>query len=128
MGLDMYLERKSKNIKEDSENAWEEVMYWRKANQIRQWFAMNLEDGVENCHRSYVTKEDLERLLTDCNTVLNDHSKADELLPTSSGFFFGSTDYDEWYFKDLKETVKSLEKIIDETNWHTEDVAYYEWW
>ena len=128
MGLDMFLERKSKNERSDTKGVWKEVMYWRKANQIREWFAVNLEGGVENCRYSYVTKENLEDLVKDCKTVLNNHNKARTLLPTSDGFFFGSTECDDWYFKDLEETVKSLEKIIKETDWDNEDVAYYEWW
>lgn len=128
MGLDMWLERKSKNEKPDTDGVWNEVMYWRKANQIREWFAVNLEEGVENCRFSYVTKENLEDLVKDCKTVLDNHNKAHTLLPTSDGFFFGSTEYDDWYFKDLEETVKSLKSIIKETDWENEDVAYYEWW
>jgi hypothetical protein len=128
MGLDMYLERKSKNSLPDAEGAWEEVMYWRKANQIREWFAEHLEEGVKNCRFSYVTKENLEDLIKDCKIVLCNHSLAGDILPTSSGFFFGSTDYDEWYFKDLEETIEKLEEVIEETDWDNEDVAYYEWW
>ena len=128
MGLDMYLQRKDKNVLPNKEGAWDEVMYWRKANQIREWFAIHLENGVENCQFSYVTKENLEDLMSTCKTVLNDRSRAHILLPTSSGFFFGSTDYDEWYFSDLEKTVEKLEEIIEETDWDNEDVAYYEWW
>ena len=127
MGLDMYLERKSKN-EFDTADAWEEVIYWRKANQIREWFATHLTKGVENCKRSEVTKEDLERLLKSCEMVLADHSKAEELLPTQGGFFFGSTDYDEWYFEQLEYTVPKLKEAIKETDWDNEDVTYYEWW
>lgn len=128
MGLDMYLRRKSKNETPDTKGVWEEVMYWRKANQIREWFASHLENGVENCCYSYVSKEDLENLIKDCETVLADHDKAKKILPTSSGFFFGSTEYDEWYFDDLKETVEKLKEVISETDWNNQDVAYYEWW
>lgn len=128
MGLDMYLERKSKNAKPDAKGVWDQVMYWRKANQIREWFANNLEGGVENCNYSYVTRENLEKLVTVCHIVLENHSKASALLPTSSGFFYGSTDYDEWYFRDLEDTIEGLEKVIEETDWENEDVAYYEWW
>lgn len=38
----------------------------------------------------------------------------DELLPTSSGFFFGSTDYDEWYIKDLELTKQICEDALKE--------------
>src|SRR3954454_9104166 len=37
--------------------------------------------------------------------VIADPSVAKELLPTQDGFFFGSTDYDQWYMDDIHETV-----------------------
>lgn len=40
--------------------------------------------------------------------VIKDPSYAKENLPTQSGFFFGGTDYDEYYVKDLQETEKLL--------------------
>lgn len=123
MGLDMYLEKSKVNSKD-----YEEVAYWRKANQIREWFNSHLEYGVENCEHTLVDKEDLEQLLEDCKKVLEDHTLAEELLPTSSGFFFGSTDYDEWYFEELEETIKMLERILKETDFENENIYYYEWW
>lgn len=57
--------------------------------------------------------------------VLEDTSTARELLPTQNGFFFGSTDYDEYYWRDLEFTKEQLEKILemverdkDGWNWH----------
>ena len=38
-----------------------------------------------------------------------------ELEPTE-GFFFGSTEKDEWYYKDLKETVEGLDKALSLPN------------
>lgn len=123
MGLDMYLEKRRTNNEE-----YEEIAYWRKANQIREWFNSYLENGVENCEHTLVSKEDLEQLLEDCKKVLEDHTLAEDLLPTSSGFFFGSTDYDDEYFEELEETVKMLEQILKETDFENEDIYYYEWW
>lgn len=40
---------------------------------------------------------------------------AAELLPTGAGFFFGSTDYDQWYLQDLEHTRDLLSEVID---WH----------
>ena len=37
-----------------------------------------------------------------------------ELLPTADGFFFGGTDYDSWYLKDIENTIEILEAIIEE--------------
>ncbi|HEY7348116.1 MAG TPA: hypothetical protein VH599_07320 [Ktedonobacterales bacterium] len=37
---------------------------------------------------------------------------AKELLPTSDGFFFGSTNYDQFYIEDLQLTKEILEKAL----------------
>lgn len=46
--------------------------------------------------------------------VIKDASTAKELLPTQEGFFFGSTDYDQSYFADVKETKETLEQALAE--------------
>lgn len=46
--------------------------------------------------------------------VIKNPEKAKELLPTAEGFFFGSYDYDQWYYNDLVETKKILEKALKE--------------
>ena len=38
---------------------------------------------------------------------------AEELLPTASGFFFGGTEYDEYYFEQVVETLEVLEKELE---------------
>jgi hypothetical protein len=43
-----------------------------------------------------------------------DPSEAIELLPTQSGFFFGSTDYDEGYYQDIEDTVKILQEALSD--------------
>jgi len=43
---------------------------------------------------------------------VEDSSVAEDLLPTRSGFFFGGTDYDEYYIEDLKDTKKILEEAL----------------
>lgn len=35
-----------------------------------------------------------------------------KLLPTQEGFFFGSTQYDQWYFEDIKHTYKELCNLL----------------
>jgi hypothetical protein len=89
-----------------------QLAYWRKANQIHKFFVDVCADGKDECQDTYVSRENLEDLLNRCKTVLEDHSKAEELLPSKGGFFFGSTDYDEWYYKDLEDTIPVLEKIL----------------
>jgi hypothetical protein len=58
--------------------------------------------------------------------VIENPEVAAELLPTGGGFFFGGTDYNEWYLDDIKETVKIIErclKLPDE--W---DFSYHSSW
>lgn len=101
MGLDIYFHR----IKE------EEIGYFRKVNFLVTFF----EDRgyeVENLRGISISEEDANELLRRCNEVLNDHSKAPELLPTQSGFFFGGTEYDDYYFDDVKEVKKYVENTL----------------
>lgn len=46
--------------------------------------------------------------------VFTDTSLAEELLPTQSGFFFGGTEYDDWYYQDIVETIKTFEELLAE--------------
>ena len=89
-----------------------QVAYWRKANQIHKYFVDKCAGGKDECQDTYVERDHLEDLLWRCETVLKDHSRAEELLPSQSGFFFGSTDYDEWYYQDLEGTITVLKKIL----------------
>ena len=145
MGLDMYLNKHTyvKHWEHNGDNNYEvkvtkagnptnidpkkvkyiieEAGYWRKANQIHNWFVENIQKGVDNCGDYYVDTDDLEKLLDVCEKVKADHSLADTLLPSASGFFFGGTEYDEWYFTDIDNTIEILkEALADES-----DSSYY---
>ena len=51
-----------------------------------------------------------------------------ELLPTTSGFFFGGTDYDEYYVNDIKETIDIVTKVLETTDFEKEMVYYVSSW
>ena len=55
-------------------------------------------------------------------------SVAMELLPTTSGFFFGGTDYDEYYVNDIKETIDIVTKVLETTDFEKEMVYYVSSW
>ena len=59
---------------------------------------------------------------------IEDSSVAKELLPTTSGFFFGGTDYDEWYYKDVENTINIIEDVIRTTDFEHEIVMYHSSW
>ena len=134
MGLDMYLYARryisnwgnEKELSEELNKVTEsirkgynvqyitiEAMYWRKSNQIHAWFVKNVQNGIDDCGSYSVDDEKLRELLDTVNKVLEDHSKAEELLPSQSGFFFGSTEYGSWYFDDLERTKKELTELFE---------------
>ena len=95
------------------------IAYWRKVNFIYHYFdSMGLLDHDSEC--AWADREELEDILSRCEKVLKEKDLT--LLPTQSGFFFGNTDYDEWYFYDVKDTKKKLKKVLkslkdDEVCW-----------
>jgi hypothetical protein len=138
MGLDMYLSAKrymSKyfdgadsdkisaindifGIDGDEENDYgtQEVTfraaYWRKANAIHQWFVDNVQGGEDDCGEYNVSREKLEELVKLCEEIIAKPKTARENLPTASGFFFGSTEYDDWYMGDIQYTADRIKKIL----------------
>jgi hypothetical protein len=128
----------------------EQVGYWRKFNALHNWFVQNCQDGRDECQESYVDREKLEELLTTLTEVKNiletspkkkvqvengwsngektfveievieDSDKLEELFPTSSGFFFGGTEYDEYYQEQVNETIEMITDLLKE-----EDGDYY---
>jgi hypothetical protein len=184
MGLDMYLSKKT-YVKQWSHNKpenqyevsvkkgtkkydkikpervsyiTEEIMYWRKANQIHGWFCNNCEERIPDV-RYDVTREDLENLLETCEKVLGilnksekktlqvvggwkggeqymvDHEVYDttdeimELLPPTEGFFFGSDNIDDWYKQNIEETITTLkEELSASTEGYGSDYEYYASW
>jgi hypothetical protein len=124
----------------------EGVGYWRKFNALHNWFVENCQDGKDECQESYVDREKLEELIVTLHEVKNiletspkkkvqvkngwsngedsfveievveDSEKLDDLFPTSSGFFFGGTEYDEYYQEQVNETIELITDLLkDET-------------
>ena len=109
-----------------------EVGYWRKANHIHNWFMQNCaerdewDNPIDNCRPIEITVDKLEKLLDACKKVLADHSLAETLLPTQSGFFFGSTEYDEYYFGDIEKTIEIIEPVLKFAK-HKLEIEDYDW-
>lgn len=84
--------------------------YWRKANQIHKWFVDNVQQGNDDCGEYYVSHSKLSELHNTVCVALA--SRDPNLLPPQEGFFFGGTDIDEWYWKDLENTKTKIERIF----------------
>lgn len=134
MGLDMYLTGKrylrswdnadaetAKSILDmfpelDSDQTVQEVtaefMYWRKANAIHQWFVDNVQEGNDDCGEYLVTEKDFVALRDACRAVIDDPKNAEKYLPTQGGFFFGNTEYNDYYFEDVQRTLDWLNTML----------------
>lgn len=88
--------------------------YWRKANAIHKWFVDNVQDGKDDCQESRVSREQLRDLRAACSKELEaTQDEQGKILPTQSGFFFGSTDYDDDYREDLANTIKIIDEALN---------------
>jgi hypothetical protein len=136
--------KKRKDIKpERISEITESVGYWRKFNALHNWFVQKLADGVDDCKELYVERSAMKELLETLEKVKSvldkskkkkvpvhtgwsngeevyedievyDTKKIDDLFPTTSGFFFGGTEYDEWYYNNVSETIKTFKELLDE--------------
>lgn len=95
----------------DELNPWKEVAYFRKVNFLLPFFEYG-----ENCSRLEIDGYKIDELLVKCKQVLEDNSLAETLLPTQGGFFFGNTEYNDWYFYYVKEVYDKFSEIAEDFN------------
>lgn len=108
--------------------------YWRKANHIHNWFVENVQNNDDDCGYYDVSFEELQKLLNIVKEILEIKNKgkrikkAKELLPTTEGSFFGGLSYDIYYFEQLKDTKKIIEKLFKVKNIKDYDIEYHASW
>ena len=102
------------------------VGYWRKANAIHAWFVDNCQGGVDECQNTLLSPNDLGRLLDVCKEAIE--TKNASLLQPRSGFFFGSTDVDEYYWEDIQNTIDILTKVLNDPKLKGCDFYYQSSW
>ena len=92
------------------------VGYWRKANAIHNFFVQEVGEDVDDCREMFVDRDILVELRSRCADVLkadNMEEMAKEVgLETVSGFFFGDTDYGDWYKDDLRLTIDICDHVL----------------
>ena len=104
---------------------------WRKANAIQRWMNDELAGGdMENCKSYPIDADKLDQLRQDCKAVLEVKRRStfvaaggrantkmveevaeERGLYPMEGYFFGTYDFDEWYFRDLEYTVAVIERL-----------------
>jgi hypothetical protein len=107
------------------DSLYEEVAYWRKANQIHNWVVETLHNGEDDpCFTQEVTKENLMELNNLCLQVLTRKEHPYNTLPTRHGCFFGNLSYDSYYFREVEETQAILAALIKHFNFETHYLLY----
>ena len=116
---------------------------WRKANQIHGWFVDNCQYGDDNCRSHHVFADQLVELYKVIKFLGRippfSFNKpfipapaqlrlARELLPTRSGFFFGSIEYDEGYFYNIRKTRDILKKVLKPSTINNWQFSYHASW
>ena len=121
--------------------------YYRKANQIQNYFEEHFyEDGNDydgDDYNNIVTKvddltiDDIVECIDDIKSSKNKEETAKEEFPTTEGFFYGSTKYDESYFVsnnefendliELKEIRNKINQKLENTDYHAV-ITYSSWW
>ena len=150
MGLDMYLNAKKyisnfdfvpsdrkqnaeiKNVlgflEEDFESVTVslQVAYWRKANYIHKWFVDNVQKGTDDCGEYWVPNEKMRELYHTCTKALE--TKDATILSPTEGFFFGSTDIDQWYWNDIEYTKEKIKSLLEDKRLVGYDFYYNSSW
>ena len=159
MGLDMYLtasnffwtHEENESIKEarkiiaktlgfkteEVQNITVKLGYWRKVNWVHQWFVNNVQEGVDDCGKYWVSLEQLEELKELCDKILASREQgleyarefAMEYLPPVDGFFFGQdTVEDNYYWGSLAETSNLIHDILSRPQLANFDFHYSSSW
>lgn len=119
--------------------------YFRKVN-----FLVSFFDYGDNCSLQEIDTDDIERLKFRCDKILEAYQESEEwrnredasdfdyedepwedvaeaYLPTQAGFFFGSTEYDEYYIDDIREVKEWCENLLSDLE--GDDVVIMScWW
>lgn len=101
-----------------------EVAYFRKVNFLVRYF--NYEDNLSLIE---IDKCQIENLIDVCVEVLEakNGSVSEILLPTTSGFFFGSTDYDRYYYESVEDVLFTFRDILKNLK-NDEIILMQCWW
>ena len=128
MGLDMYLYgikkiSDEKNQDDDiiEQGTWVECMYWRKANQVHNFFKQKFIKEQDPWGYYSIDRESLEQLKLLCYIILMNKDSVEKekvaqtlLPPNNIGCFFGSNEINDWYFDDVEDTYNGLVEILSD--------------
>lgn len=110
----------------DHYTIFKQVAYWRKFNALHQWFVTNVQSGIDRCDLHELDQD----VLRKCHDTLEEafYKKNAFVLPPTQGFFWGSTEVDDYYWSNVEEAIQTISNLIDDTDWATERLFYQSSW
>lgn len=108
-----------------------QIGYFRKFNALHSYIVKTFANGIDICQDVFLFKEDVKKIkkvLDDILETANTTEKAKELLPTQSGFFFGGTNYDEYYFNEAKVAADLMQNLLDNFDFVNYQLVYKASW
>ena len=127
MGLDIFFRRVKKGKDPHSKQLFSSTdVYVRKNNWLLPFFNYG-----ENLSAKEITKDDIDRFVNTVDEICKSNSRvlaASEKLPVRDGFFFGSTSYDEDYFKAIKNNARRLKTLASHTDFDKQSIYMICWW
>ena len=97
--------------------------YWRKANQIHEWFVKNVQNNNDDCGLYEVSIDQIKKLLDEVNFTLATKNTAG--LPPAGGVFFGSSVVDDFYWENVTDTQRYLKEMIEDYEANSQTKFYY---
>ncbi|MDC9612889.1 hypothetical protein PSI19_03125 [Xenorhabdus khoisanae] len=128
MGLDIYfLADDKENTQNDvfDVNTKVEVGYFRKVNFLFYWIKNNVK-SIENREPILIPQDVLKKLSSDLDKLIP--ANCQELFPTCNGFFFGSTEYDEYYWLDVESVRAWVKGILNDFDFDNQNLYFWAWW
>ena len=156
MGLDQYFEiqkkRSEKELEEEIRRIFineqpsdqeienmryftNELAYFRKFNALQNYFEEKF--NLDNCEKVIMEDYIYEDLLDRTTKVLTAHQQktqteaeeiAIKLLPNTEGFFYGSQEYDEYYYEDVEKLIDDLQRMKKMELDYDADIIYTCWY
>lgn len=109
-----------------SRETFYQIGYWRKFNALHGFIVEHYADGEDNCRKIYLSKDDIKEILNTLKEVKANPNSAMDIMPPTSGFFFGSKDIDEWFIKDVEYSVELFEDVLEMLEKNDKRNNYYE--
>ena len=105
--------------------------YFRKFNALQDYVESFVEDSDINCKYVALDIEELFDALFDTSsgsTKLRSQDEIKKNFEPTEGFFFGSTEYDEWYWEDVDTLAEWVKDAHSKSQNDALSVLYYCWY